>query len=135
MLSQTRRLTDDLRTLVLDEPILAIDQEGGRVARLPKGFTVFPGQGALGQAGTAPLAYAFAEVTARELRAIGVTVRECDEDTGEQFRWRTLGGHFSGAVDGLAKGFPEAPKTLAVTEYKTLNDKYFAKYNIDVYGE
>jgi hypothetical protein len=58
-----------------------------------------------------------------ELRGIGVDVREVDEDTGEQFRWRTLGGHFSGAVDGLAKGFPEAPKTLAVTEYKTLNDK------------
>ena len=30
---QTRRLTDELRKLVLDEPILAIDQEGGRVTR------------------------------------------------------------------------------------------------------
>lgn len=30
---QTRRLTDELRKLTLDEPILAIDQEGGRVTR------------------------------------------------------------------------------------------------------
>lgn len=30
---QTRRLTDDLRALSRDEPILAIDQEGGRVTR------------------------------------------------------------------------------------------------------
>jgi beta-N-acetylhexosaminidase len=30
---QTRRLTDDLRTLSRDEPIIAIDQEGGRVTR------------------------------------------------------------------------------------------------------
>lgn len=31
--AQTRRLTDDLRSLCTDEPILAIDQEGGRVTR------------------------------------------------------------------------------------------------------
>ena len=30
---QTRRLTDDLRDLSLDTPIIAIDQEGGRVTR------------------------------------------------------------------------------------------------------
>lgn len=30
---QVRRLTDDLRELCLDEPILSIDQEGGRVER------------------------------------------------------------------------------------------------------
>ncbi len=31
--AQTRKLTDDLRSLSYDEPILAIDQEGGRVTR------------------------------------------------------------------------------------------------------
>lgn len=60
-----------------------------------------------------------------ELQAIGVKFRPVDEDTGEQFRWSTHGGHFSGAVDGLAKGFPEAPKSDCVTEFKSLNDKSF----------
>ena len=72
---QAAHLTNALQKLAPKMPLLvAIDQEGGRVARLPKGFTVFPGQGTLGQAGTADLAYAFAEVTARELRAIGVNM-------------------------------------------------------------
>ena len=72
---QAAHLTNALQKLAPKMPLLvSIDQEGGRVARLPKGFTVFPGQGALGQAGTAELAYAFAEVTALELRAIGVNM-------------------------------------------------------------
>src|SRR3989454_5093372 len=72
---QAARLTNALQKLAPKMPLLmAIDQEGGRVARLPKGFTVFPGQGTLGRAGAVPLAYGFAEVTARELRAIGVNM-------------------------------------------------------------
>jgi beta-N-acetylhexosaminidase len=31
--AQTRKLTDDLRDLSQEEPIIAIDQEGGRVTR------------------------------------------------------------------------------------------------------
>jgi beta-N-acetylhexosaminidase len=72
---QAAHLTNALQKLAPKLPLLvSIDQEGGRVARLPKGFTVFPGQGALGQADTAALAYTFAEVTAKELRAIGVNM-------------------------------------------------------------
>ena len=72
---QAAHLTNALQKLAPRMPLfIAIDQEGGRVARLPKSFTVFPGQGALGKAGTVDLAYAFAEVTAKELRAIGVNM-------------------------------------------------------------
>ncbi len=59
---QAARLINALQKLAPKMPLLvAIDQEGGRVARLPKGFTVFPGQGTLGRAGTVSLAYGFAE--------------------------------------------------------------------------
>lgn len=72
---QAAHLTNALQKLAPKMPLfVSIDQEGGRVARLPKGFTVFPGQSALGQAGATDLAYAFAEATAKELRAIGVNM-------------------------------------------------------------
>jgi beta-N-acetylhexosaminidase len=71
---QAAHLTNALQKLAPAMPLfVSIDQEGGRVARLPKGFTSFPGQGALGRVGV-ELAYAFAEVTAAELRAIGVNM-------------------------------------------------------------
>jgi beta-N-acetylhexosaminidase len=71
---QAAHLTNALQKLAPAMPLfVSIDQEGGRVARLPKGFTSFPGQGALGRVGV-ELAYAFAEITAAELRAIGVNM-------------------------------------------------------------
>ena len=40
---QIANLTNDLQALAGDTPLLiAIDQEGGRVSRLPSGFTIFP---------------------------------------------------------------------------------------------
>jgi beta-N-acetylhexosaminidase len=73
--AQAAHFTNALQKLAPGMPLfMAIDQEGGRVARLPKGFTVFPGQGALGRASSVALAYSFAEVTAQELRAIGVNM-------------------------------------------------------------
>jgi len=63
----------------------------------------------------------------KDLRAIGCTVHEADPDTGQQFAVSSLGGHFSGHMDGCALGVPEAPKTWHVTEYKTHSAKSFAK--------
>lgn len=51
---------------------IAVDQEGGAVARLTEGVTVFPGNMALGAAGNEALAGASAAVTARELRLLGI---------------------------------------------------------------
>lgn len=61
-----------------------------------------------------------------ELRAIGCTVHDVDPATGEQFRFKALGGHAAGGIDGVALGVPEAPKTWHLVEFKTHNAKSFA---------
>jgi hypothetical protein len=60
-----------------------------------------------------------------DLRAIGVEVLERDPDTGKQFYFSTLGNHFGGSCDGIGRGFPEAPKAWAITEFKTHSSKSF----------
>jgi beta-N-acetylhexosaminidase len=54
--------------------LVAIDQEGGRVARLraPQGFTELPPMRALGEAGDASLAREVGALLGRELRAVGI---------------------------------------------------------------
>jgi beta-N-acetylhexosaminidase len=52
--------------------LVAIDQEGGIVTRLTRGFTIFPGNMALGAAGSEELAGQAAEVMAREMKAVGI---------------------------------------------------------------
>lgn len=54
--------------------LVAVDQEGGTVARLREGFPVFPGAMALGAAGDLGLARRAAALTGRMLRAAGVHV-------------------------------------------------------------
>jgi len=55
-------------------PFIAIDQEGGRVHRLPPPFTHFPPAAALGRAGDADLAYRTGAAMARELSAVGINL-------------------------------------------------------------
>lgn len=55
-------------------PFIAIDQEGGRVHRLPAPFTHFPPMADLGRTGNASLAYGVGLATARELSAIGINL-------------------------------------------------------------
>ncbi len=59
------------------------------------------------------------------LRAIGVKVEEVDPITGKQFRISDFGGHFGGSLDGIGKGFIEAPRTEHVIEMKTHGEKSF----------
>jgi beta-N-acetylhexosaminidase len=54
---------------------IAVDQEGGRVARLKEPFTIFPGNEAIGK-DESPVekAIEFASITAREMRLVGINM-------------------------------------------------------------
>lgn len=60
-----------------------------------------------------------------ELRGIGVEIHDRDAETGEQFNFRAVRNHFGGSCDGIGRGFPEAPKSWAIVEFKTHNDSSF----------
>ena len=62
-----------------------------------------------------------------ELRALGIEVYEVDPETKQQHRFEALGGHFCGSCDAIGRGFPEAPKTWAIAEFKTHNAKSFGE--------
>jgi beta-N-acetylhexosaminidase len=67
-------LTNALQTHVETPLLIAIDQEGGRVSRLPDGFTIFPPCARLGGCDSTDLAYEAAAATARELQAVGINM-------------------------------------------------------------
>jgi len=70
---QIRRLTGQLQATDTPSSVLVcIDQEGGRVWRLPEPFTRFPEAQALGNAGSDSLACSAARVIADELCAVGI---------------------------------------------------------------
>ncbi len=72
---QTAKLTNDLQAIAGDHPLLiAIDQEGGRVSRLPPDFTIFPPAATVAQSGSTELTYQAAAVTAKELRSVGINM-------------------------------------------------------------
>lgn len=72
-LEQTRALTDRIRELISD-PIIAIDQEGGRVARLRDKVEELPAMLAVAAAGDTDLAYRAGAQLAFDLRRAGVNV-------------------------------------------------------------
>ncbi len=68
-------LTNELQHCSPHIPLLiSIDQEGGRVSRLPKEFTIFPPCEVLGRCHSSELAYAAAATTAKELKAVGINM-------------------------------------------------------------
>jgi len=72
---QVAELSNDLQGLSSELPLwVAVDQEGGRVARLRAPFTEWPPMATLGRAGDATLAYRFASALAAELTAVGITL-------------------------------------------------------------
>ncbi len=73
-LAQVRALTDRLRALDDPSPLIAIDQEGGRVARLRDGVEALPSMMALGATGSPELAERAGEQLGSDLRRAGVTL-------------------------------------------------------------
>lgn len=76
---QVQKLSRNLQKLACETDhkiplIIAVDQEGGVVSRLKKGFTVFPGNGAIAKTGIPDLAEKCAYATAEELKAVGVNM-------------------------------------------------------------
>jgi beta-N-acetylhexosaminidase len=71
---QVAELVAELKRLAGRPLLVAIDQEGGRVARLraPQGFTELPPMRALGDAGDEALAGEVGALLGRELRAVGI---------------------------------------------------------------
>lgn len=68
--SSLQKLSDQNRIPI---PLfIAVDQEGGLVARLTKGFTIFPGNKALGMTSNYELAEQSAFAIGQELNAVGV---------------------------------------------------------------
>lgn len=72
-LEQVRRLNDELRVLHEVPPLLAVDQEGGRVMRLTAGVEPIPPMMAVGAAGRTTLAQNVGEQIAFDLRRAGFT--------------------------------------------------------------
>jgi beta-N-acetylhexosaminidase len=54
--------------------LIAVDQEGGRVARLKAPFTTFPSAATLGRTGSEQLTYDVGRAIGSELRAVGITM-------------------------------------------------------------
>jgi beta-N-acetylhexosaminidase len=61
-------------TAAEEPPFLAIDQEGGRVHRLPEPFTHFPSAAIIGQSGNPEVAYQCGRATAAELTIAGLNL-------------------------------------------------------------
>lgn len=108
-------------------PLIAIDQEGGRVHRLPPPFTHFPPAAVLGRTGNAGLAYKAGLATARELSAVGINLNfapvldvhsnpnnpvigdralSSEPEQVTQLGWSMIQGLRAGGVIPCAKHFP-----------------------------
>lgn len=73
--AQVLSLTRALQRSAPRAPLfIAVDQEGGRVSRLPAPFTQFPAAAVLGKRKSVSLTYAVGEAMGRELAAVGINM-------------------------------------------------------------
>ena len=111
---QVRRLIDDLRDLSAVEPVITIDQEGGRVSRLRLIGEEPPNAQQLRDRGDERLVRRHGELTARLLRLFGFNLDLCpvldisfDDDADNSLRGRCYGRTVA-EVTALAGAFNEA---------------------------
>lgn len=71
--AQVLDLVNQIRSIVGEDVIFAVDQEGGIVTRFRDGFAVSPGAMAIAATNDEENAYHAAKVLAREMKAVGVT--------------------------------------------------------------
>jgi beta-N-acetylhexosaminidase len=69
--AEVLELNREIKQVAARPLVLAVDQEGGQVARLRQGFTELPPMRAVGAAGSASLARELGGLIGRELRAVG----------------------------------------------------------------
>jgi beta-N-acetylhexosaminidase len=96
--AQLRKLTEDLRDLSAVEPIITIDQEGGRVSRLRLIGNEPPNAQQLREKGDANLIQQHGDITGRLLRLFGFNLDLCpvldisfDDDADNSLRGRCYG--------------------------------------------
>jgi beta-N-acetylhexosaminidase len=111
---QLRKLIDDLRDLSAVEPIITVDQEGGRVSRLRTISEEPPNAAQLRAAGDPALVRRHGELTADLLRLFGFNLDLCpvldiafDEEADNSLRGRCY-GRTAAEVIRLAVGFNES---------------------------
>ncbi len=111
---QLRKLIDDLRDLSAIEPIITIDQEGGRVSRLRLIGQEPPNAQQLREKGDLELVRRHGEITGRLLRLFGFNLDLCpvldisfDDEADNSLRGRCYGGDAEEVVR-LAGAFNDA---------------------------
>jgi beta-N-acetylhexosaminidase len=85
--AEVLELNREIKATAARPLLLAIDQEGGQVARLRDGFTEIPPMRAVGATGSAALAHDLGKLIGRELRAVGFDMNYApilDIDTNPQ---------------------------------------------------
>src|SRR6476469_10358917 len=114
---QLRKLIDDLRDLSAIEPIITIDQEGGRVSRLRLIGSEPPNAQQLRDKDDLDLIRRHGDITGRLLRVFGFNLDLCpvldisfDDDADNSLRGRCYGKtveqvvHNAGAFNGALRG-------------------------------
>jgi beta-N-acetylhexosaminidase len=117
---QVRRLIDDLRAISKVEPIITIDQEGGRVSRLRMIGNEPPNAQQLREKGDVTLVRQHGDITGRLLRLFGFNLDLCpvldisfDDDADNSLRGRCYGTTVDEVVR-LAGAFNDAMREQGI---------------------